>query len=364
MLDIRVKRLASLLVNYCLDVKPNENILITGSVASAQLIQEVYREVLKKGAFPRTKVTLPSLEKIFLDEASMEQLKYLSSIDKYEVENSDGFINILSTDNTKSLSNVDSSKIAILTKSRDPLKKIILQKDRWVLTLFPTLAYAQDAEMSLDEFEDFVYNGCYVNKEDPIAYWKKLHDEQQRLIDYLKGKERVRIIGEDTDITFSIKDRVFINSDGHRNMPSGEIFTGPQEDSVNGFIRFSYPVCTQGKEIEDIRLKFKDGKVVEAKASKNEDFLRNMLEIDEGAKRIGEFGIGTNFGIKKFIKNILFDEKIGGTIHLALGSSYPETGGKVISALHWDMIKDLRSGGKVIVDDEIIMQDGKLKFIT
>jgi aminopeptidase len=239
-----------------------------------------------------------------------------------------------------------------------PIRQAIMRK-RWCLTLYPTQAYAQDAEMSLREFESFVYATTFADQPDPIRQWKKLSAMQQRLIGRLRGADEIRIVGAGSDLKFSVKGRTFINADGRNNMPDGEIFTGPVESSAEGFISYDFPVCVGGREVDGVRLAFRKGKVVEASAAKNEKYLLTMLDCDAGARRLGELGIGTNRMISKFIKNILFDEKIGGTIHLALGNGYPETGSKNISALHWDMIKDLRRGGAVYVDGEVFQKDGR-----
>jgi aminopeptidase len=230
---------------------------------------------------------------------------------------------------------------------------------RWVVTLFPTHAYAQDAEMSLSEYEDFVYGACMPDEDDPTAYWRRFSAWQQKIVDWLKGKERVHIVGPETDLRLSIAGRSFINSDGRRNMPSGEVFTGPVEDSAEGHVYFSYPAIYCGHQVTGVRLWFKDGKVVKATAEKNEDFLLETLDTDQGARYLGEFAIGTNEGITRFTGQILFDEKIHGSFHIAVGSGYPETGSKNQSAIHWDMICDMRAGGEIWVDDELLYRDGE-----
>ena len=230
---------------------------------------------------------------------------------------------------------------------------------KWTGTVYPTPAFAQDAEMSLREFEDFVYDAALVHEPDPIAAWQAVSRDQQRLVDWLADKREVRLLGPDTDLTLSIAGRSWANCDGHENFPDGEVFTGPVEDSAQGQVRFSYPACIAGREVEDVRLWFEDGKVVRATAAKSEDFLVAMLDTDEGARYLGEFAFGTNQGLQRFTKNILFDEKIGGTIHMALGNGYPETGSENRSAIHWDMICDLRQGGEVWVDGELLAKDGQ-----
>jgi aminopeptidase len=230
----------------------------------------------------------------------------------------------------------------------------------WTGTLHPTQAFAQDAEMSLREFEDFVYKGCLVHEPDPIKAWKKISREQQRIVDWLNKARKIHVVGPDTDLKLEVTGRKWVNCDGHQNFPDGEVFTGPIEDSLNGHIRYTYPACIYGREVEDVRLQFKDGKVVKATAAKNEEFLLKMLETDKGARYVGEFSFGTNYGIQRFTKNTLFDEKIGGTIHLAVGKGFPESGSKNKSAIHWDMVCDLRDGGEVRVDGTLFLKDGKI----
>ena len=237
------------------------------------------------------------------------------------------------------------------------------EKDiRWVGTLFPCPAFAQEADMSLAEYEDFVFGTTFADQPNPIAEWMRIHDEQQVIVDWLKGKKYVTVKGPNADITLSIAGRDFINSDGSKNMPSGEIYTSPIEDSANGWVNITYPAIRAGREVEGVYLEFKDGKVVAASAKKNETFLLSQLDADEGARYLGEFAIGTNYGITKFTKNILFDEKIGGTFHLAIGGGFPEIGGKNTSSIHWDFICDIKSDSEISVDGEVLYKDGQFKM--
>ena len=229
---------------------------------------------------------------------------------------------------------------------------------RWTSTLFPTSAYAQDADMSLSDYEDFVYGACLPDREDPVGYWRRFSAWQQGIVDWLKGREQVHIVAPGTDLRLSVAGRSFINCDGRKNMPDGEIFTGPVEDSVEGHVYFSYPAIYQGREVMGVRLWFEKGRVVRASAEKNEAFLLATLDIDEGARRVGEFAIGTNQGVTRFTRQILFDEKINGSFHMALGAGYPETGSENESAIHWDMICDMRDGGEIWVDDDLLYRDG------
>jgi aminopeptidase len=262
------------------------------------------------------------------------------------------------------LSNVDPSKIVLRSQAQTELMKTFMQRSasgalRWVTTLFPTDAHAQDAEMSLSEYEDFVYGACMPNLADPVAYWRSLSAWQQRIVEWLQGKEHVRVVGPNTELELSIAGRTFINSDGKNNMPSGEVFTGPVEDSVEGHVTFSYPAIYQGREVTGVQLWFEEGAVVKASAQKNEEFLLKTLDTDEGSRTVGEFAIGTNEGIKAFTSQILFDEKISGSFHMALGAGYPETGSKNESAIHWDMICDLREDGRIWVDEVLLYKNGR-----
>lgn len=364
MSDQRVEALARLVVGYSIDVQPGQLIAISGTPLAAPLIRAAYREVLARGGHPALRVTLPGINELLLRHGSDEQLQYIAPEERLVPELADGALVILSDANTKALSGIDPERQQMMQRARRDMMQHYLQRSaegtlKWCLTLFPTEAYAQDAEMSLTDYEDFVFGAGLLREPDPIAAWQALSAEQQRLIDWIKGKQEVRIQAAETDLTLNIGGRTFINADGHYNFPDGEIFTAPVEDSVNGRIRFSFPSVTNGREVEDIRLVFEQGKVIEASAAKNEEFLLRMLDADDGARYLGEFAFGTNRSISRFTGNILFDEKLGGTVHLAIGSSYPETGGKNQSAIHWDMICDLRDQSEVTVDGELFIRDGE-----
>jgi aminopeptidase len=356
--DPRIRNHARILVNYSIGVHKNDTVGVSGSTLAEPLLVSVHEELLRAGAFPALRISPESMSENFFRNAQPHHFRTVTPFQYAYARCMDATIGVMSDGNTRSLSAVDPKKQALMSKTIKPVSDI-LRKKPWVLTLFPTNAYAQDAEMSLKEFEDFVYGAMFADENNPVSAWKALRKRQNRLIAALRGARDVRIVGKGTNIKLSVKNRKFINSDGHRNMPSGEIFTGPVENSVEGFIEYDYPVCRSGREIDGIRLVFRKGIVVEATASKNEKFLREILRTDNGASRLGELGIGTNIRIQRFIKNILFDEKIGGTIHLALGQSYAETGGRNKSAIHWDMIKDLRKGGAIYVDGKLFQKDGK-----
>ena len=365
MTDPRVETVAKILVDYSVKVKPNQLVRITGAPEGAPLILAVYQKVLERGAHPFLQLELDEAEELFYRYANDTQLDYVPPYRKDVIEQIDAAVGIWTDVNTKQLSSADPAKQSRRATALRPLSDRFLDRAakkelHWTGTIYPTQAFAQDAEMSLREFEDFVYNGCLVHEPDPIKAWKKISREQQHIVDRLNKARKIHVVGPDTDLKLEVTGRKWENCDGHENFPDGEIFTGPIEDSVNGHIRYSYPACAYGREAEDVRLWFKDGKVVKATAAKNEEFLLKMLKTDKGARYVGEFAFGTNYGIQRFTKNTLFDEKIGGTIHLALGKGYPESGSKNNSAIHWDMVCDLRKGGEVRVDGTLFLKDGKI----
>jgi aminopeptidase len=294
----------------------------------------------------------------------VDQLQYVPVPMKLIYEKYDSLISIRGASNTRTLSGVDPKRQSIVQSATRELMNLYMKRTaegsfKWVTTLYPTAAHAQDADMSLSDFEDFVYSACYADTADPVSAWQAVSAQQQRLVDWLVGKDKVVVKGPNIDMQLSVKDRTFINSDGKKNMPSGEIFTGPVEESVNGWVNFSYPAIVSGREVNGIKLVFQDGKVIEASAEKNEPFLLQMLGLDPGARYLGEFAVGTNEQIQQFTKSILYDEKIAGTIHMALGNGYPETGSKNESAIHWDMICDMRDGGEIFFDDQLFYRSGK-----
>ncbi len=364
MADPRMVKWAKALTGYSVDVQPGQVVAIRGEQPAEPLLREIVREVVERGGHPVPWLPLSGTGATLLTLGSDAQLEHISPLERFVREEADVVINVMAESNTRDMAGVDPARQAAYQKARRPLFERFMARAAsgemdWTLTLFPTDAYAQDADMDTEAYTEFVLAACKLDRDDPVQAWLDLKDEQQRLIDWLDGRKDVRLAGPDIDLTLSIEGRTWINSDGKRNFPSGEIFTGPVEDSVNGTIRFSYPVVTAGREIDDIRLRFENGKVVEASAEKNEDYLLQQLDADAGARYLGEFAFGTNFDIQRFTKNILFDEKIGGTVHMALGLGYPETGSTNTSAIHWDMIADLREGGEVTVDGELFLRDGQ-----
>jgi len=363
MADMRVEKLADVLVNYSTAVQKGDKVIIQGDVLAEPLIKAVYAKVVQAGGHPTTRVHLPGLEETFFKYASDDQLAYIPEPIKLIYETYDVRIQMSGSSNTKALSGVDPDKMVKVSQARAELFKIFMTRSaakelRWVGTIFPTNAYAQDADMSLADYEDFVYGACLPDPDDPVGAWRQFSTWQQKIVDWLKGKKQVHVVGPETDLQLSVDGRVFINSDGKNNMPSGEVFTGPVEDSLEGHVYFSYPAIHQGREVTGVRLWFEKGRVVKATAEKNEEFLLKTLDTDEGSSYIGEFAIGTNKHITQFTHQILFDEKIGGSFHMALGAGYPETGSKNESAIHWDMICDLRDGGEIWVDDELLYENG------
>src|SRR5947209_6825463 len=366
MQDIRIERWAHTLVHYSLSVKAKETIAIHATPLAAPLVEAIYREILRAGAHPIPLIDLESLEEILLRQGSDAQLTKISPISSALVDNVDARLSIGSRSNPKALSGVEPARVSKRRKSLQGLSQAFRRREqagnfRWSSTLYPTTGYAQDAEMSLTDFEEFVFDVCFLNDPDPIACWQDLSQQQQRFVDWLHGRKQVHILGEHTDLTLSIANRTFINSDGKRNFPSGEFFTGPVENSANGVIQFDIPSSYDGRTIEGVRLVFREGKVVEASARQGQDYLLHMLDIDNGARYLGEFAFGNNPRVSRSTKNVLFDEKMGGTVHLALVESYPETGGVNSSALHWDMVCDLRHNGEAWVDDALFLKDGKIQ---
>ncbi len=362
--DPRVEKLADVLVNYSVAVQPGDKVLVRGNTLAAPLLKAVYVKALQAGGHPLVLASLPGTDELLYRHASDEQLRHVPEPVKLVIETYDVYISVMAAENTKALTGVEPSRMVQRSQGRTEWMKTYLQRSasgelRWVGTLYPTNAHAQDAEMSLSGFEDFVYGACLPDMEDPVGHWQRFSAWQQKIVDWFGGKEQVRVVGPETDLRLTIAGRTFINSDGKHNMPSGEVFTGPVEDSVEGHVHFSYPAIHQGREVAGIRLWFEKGRVVKATAEKNEDFLLKTLDTDEGSRYVGEFAIGTNEGITRFTRSILFDEKIRGSFHMALGAGPPETGSKNESAIHWDMICDLRSGGQIWVDDQLLYEDGE-----
>lgn len=363
-MDARLEKLADLLVNYSVQVQPRQKVAIAGSTLGEPLLKQIYVKVLQAGAYPSIVVDFPDTQTILYQHGSDHQLEHPPDIRAHIVEAFDVAISVRADANTKALSNVPASTIRRAQTVSGQLTQRMMDRAalggmNWVATTFPTNAYAQDAEMSLREFEDFVYTACLPDLEDPVEYWQQVSARQAKIIEWLESKREIHVIGPGTDLRMNIEGRKFMNAACQNNVPDGEIYTAPIEDSVNGHVSFSYPAINLGREVSGVRLWFEDGEVVKATAEKNEGYLHERLKTDPGAKYLGEFAIGTNKGIDRFIGQILFDEKIGGTFHIALGRAYPQTGGQNRSSVHWDMICDLRDGGEIRADGELFHKDGE-----
>ncbi len=352
-----IARWADLLVDYCLKVERGETIAIGSSLEASPLVEAAARAVILRGANPMVRLEIPGLTEFFLEHADDAQLAHLPASAIAEVQEADGRIRIAAEGDPAAMRGVDPRRQAAFEQARDPIRRIARQK-RWVLTQFPTAASAQAAGMTPDDYEAFVVAAMFLDRPDPTAEWRELGRRQAGLVEFMSGVRSMRIEAEGTDLSLSVAGRTWINSDGRRNMPSGEIFTGPVEDSASGRLRCGFPVCREGRRLEGIELELRDGEVIAARADEGEDYLKAMLDLDPGARRLGELGLGLNPGIGRFTGSILFDEKIGGTVHLALGESYPETGGRNTSALHWDLIVDTRTRGRILADDRVVMEDG------
>lgn len=364
MADQRLNKLARLLVNYSTEVKKGEIVFVSCNDVAAPWMVEVVKEAVKAGAHVETNMSCEEVGEMRLKYSTDEQLKEGNLIMESVLEKADVWLSAWGSKNLKGYSNIDSEKLKLSQQGTKKWRKFYSERMgdgslRWCGTQFPTYADAQEAGMSISEYEDFVYGAGLLDCEDPVAEWKRISAEQERWVKYLDTKKELHIISEDTDIKVGINGKKWINCDGRVNFPDGEIFTSPEENNINGHITFSFPGIFAGKEIEGIRLVVKDGKVVEATAKKGEDLLKALLETDEGSCYFGEVAIGTNYGIKKFTKNMLFDEKIGGTIHMAIGDSMPEAGGKNKSSLHWDMLCNMRNGGKIYADGELFYENGE-----
>lgn len=352
MVDPRIEKAADILVNYSTRVKEGESVQIITSPIAQDLTLEIYKKVIQKGAYATIHNSVPGTVNIYYKYASEKQLKHFPETAFEEIKKTDAFIAISASINTRELSQIDPKRISIRQKTLEKINEWRIKKTRWVLFDFPTNAFAQEADMSLSEFEDFVYGATNID-------WEKESKKLERIQKLMQSGDEVHIIGEETDIKLRTKGRKYIIGDGTNNMPDGEIFTAPIDTSAEGHIKFTYPAIYGGREVDGVYLEFKNGNIVNFSAKKNEDFLKTMIETDTGSRKLGELGIGLNPMIKKPIKNILFDEKCFGTIHLAIGSAYKECGGINKSSVHWDMIKDLKTNGQIFLDGKCVFKNGE-----
>jgi len=370
--DLRIQKFAKVLVEHSTRIAPGDRVLIEATTAAEPLVRELIIQILQKGGHPHPLIMLPDFnypdhEELLLTYGNDAQLGFAPAFFKLAYDQFESRIRIHSATNPRDMNLMDPARMQKRNMAKGVITETQMRRGaeglfKWVTTLYPTAGYAQDAGMSLRQYEDFVFGAIHANEDDPIAYWKSTAASQQKAIDFLAGKSQVVLRGPNVDLTLSIKGRKFVNSTGLNNMPDGEIFTGPVEDSVNGWVKFTYPAIYQGVAVEGAELTFSNGRVETAKAEKNFEYLIKMLESDEGSRYLGEFAIGTNSDINRFTGNILFDEKIGGTFHMALGSGYPETGSKNRSAIHWDMICDMRTDSEITVDGELFYKNGQFVF--
>jgi len=368
MYDSRLDELARVLVRYSTRVKRGDIVRIRMPTVAEPLALAVYKEVILARGLPVVRLVPEECQELLVRHGSPPQLAYVSPFDLAEVQAVNVDIIAWASRNTRAMSNADPQKQAAVNKARKPILDTYLarmarrgkDKLRWVGTQYPCQASAQDAEMSLTEYADFVFSAGMLHLRDPVGAWRKIHETQQRLVDFLNRTQEVHCVTPNgTDIRFGVRGRRWINCDGANNFPDGEVFTAPIESATEGEIRFDFPAVYQGREVTDVRLRFREGKVVDADASKGKEFLFQMMDQDDGGRIVGELAFGTNYAITRFSRNTLFDEKIGGTMHMALGAAYPEAGGKNQSALHWDMVCDLRRGGCIEVDGRPISKGGR-----
>ncbi|UYP45857.1 hypothetical protein NEF87_002142 [Candidatus Lokiarchaeum ossiferum] len=362
-------RLAKLVVNYSLGVKVGDRVAIQSPAIAEDLCSALYKEIIIAGGYVTLQIGLPGIQEILFEYGNDNQLKHISELTKFVYEKFEHIITIDATYNSRSLELIDPKKKQLRNSTPENaalmqtfMKRLESKELHWIGIPYPCFSKAQDAGMGIHAYKKFISKALNIDKEDPIAYWRQVQKDQNRLIQILDETNKIKVFGEDTELSLSVKGRKWINCSGQNNLPDGEVFTGPIEDSINGHIRFTYPGIFQGQEIENIYLEFKDGKVIKATAEKGQKLLDSILEID-GANGIGEFAIGTNYNITKFTKNMLFDEKIGGTMHMALGMGIPESGSLSKSAIHWDILKDMNSeDSRIEADGKIIYQAGQWKI--
>ena len=361
-----IKKLAQVLVDHSARVQPGDRVAIETTTNAEPVARELYELVLLRGGHPHLLLNLPEQDKILFKHASDHQLSYTPAFQKLVTDQFEVYIRVRADVDPSGLSGIPPQKQALRQKGMAPVRNSMLQRGatdslRWTLTQVPTEGYAREAGMSFDDYSSFVYSACHVDDQtaDPVAHWESIRLHQGRMIDSIQGHDEVKLLGPHVDLTLSVKGRKFNNSYGLHNMPDGEIYTGPVEESVNGWVKFTYPAIHQGQVVEGVELSFENGRVARAQAAVGEAYLQAMLETDAGARYLGEFAIGTNYEINRFTRNILFDEKLGGTFHLALGAGYPETGSRNTSAIHWDMICDMRQDSEIRVDGVAVYRDGR-----
>ncbi len=356
-MDIRTRELAKLVVDYALKVKPNENVILSGGTEAQEFLIALYKEVILRGAHPDLRVSIREIESFFFKHAQKHQIEKFPEVFDYQVKKAQKYVAVLTQTNTRALSDCDPKKIAARQKITSPITTYICNGKPNIKRSsvgFPCPALAQEAEMSFTDYENFVYGAC-------LQDWKKVGENMNKILKIFQKGKSVHLIGEGVDLKFDIHGNLAKSDLDGDNIPMGEVFMAPFRESLNGWIKFDYPAIEASKEVTDIFLRFKDGKVIESTASKNEDFLKEMLNADENASYVGEFGIGLNSKVTRFTKNLIFDEKMGGTIHLALGAAYKDNGGGNDSVIHWDIVKDMKKA-KIILDGEVVQENAIWKI--
>jgi aminopeptidase len=366
MVSERLEEFARVLVEHSAEIQEGDNVYIyVSSLEGLELFEEVRRQVIEKGAYPHEHVLYDSqighgaFDRDYMSLGNEEQMKHASDLKLEEMERMDAYIRIGGSRNTQELSKVGSNKISMRKEATEEILNERLDL-KWVATRYPTSADAQAAEMSTQEYKDFVFDA--VTEID----WEHLEEKNEIIKKVFDEAEEVRIVDQNTDLRLSLEGREGVPDNGECNVPSGEVFYAPRKESLEGHIKFSYPAVDDGNEVKGVRLEFENGKIVDFSAEENEEYLKKMINTDEGSRYIGELGIGTNRQIDRHVKNTLFDEKLGGTIHLAIGRAYEENvedeEERNDSSIHWDIVKDLRKrkgGGKIIVDGEVVQEDGE-----
>ncbi len=360
-MDKRIQNFAKILVNHSARIIPGDRVAIEATTAAEPLVRALYQEILNQGGFPYPLLKIPEQNKALLEFGNDQQIAHVDQLRHHAYQEFESRFRIYSQVNPQQLTGFAPKKQAAFQQSLSPILATQLERDefKWVTTLFPTQAYADQANMSLEDYQDFVYSACLADQDNPIKKWQDVKENQKKYLAKFQGHDLIQLKGPNIDLSLSVKDRTFVNCYGTHNMPDGEIFTGPVETSLNGWVRYTYPAVYEGVMVKGVELTFEDGKVIKATAEDQEAYLLQLLDSDAGSRYVGEFAVGTNHGIQQFTGNILFDEKIGGTIHIALGSGYPETGSKNKSAIHWDMICDMRHDSTITVDGVLVYQDGQ-----
>ncbi len=364
MTDIRVERFADVLVKYSTRIVPGDRVLISATSAAEPLVKALYAKVLEVGGFPQVLMEFPEQNEILLSKGNDDQLNFKPPFLEHAYDHFESRISIMSSLDPRALGKVDPARLGMRQKAMRSILEAQMRRGatgelKWNTTLYPTIGYAKEANMTLAEYEDFVFGACHVNEADPVAFWEKVKTDQDEIVKRVNGREWFTLQGPNVNLKISTKGRSFINCCGDKNMPDGEVFTGPVENSASGWVKYTYPAIYNGVAVEGIELFFEAGKVVKATATSNEKYLLQMLDSDSGSRYLGEFAIGTNFEINKFTGNILFDEKIGGSFHMALGAGYPETGSTNKSTIHWDMICDMRNDSEIRADGDLLYKNGQ-----